>query len=62
MTQQLISIAVDGPVSAGKSTLCDALTKKLGILHLDTGAMYRAIGLYALNNGIPRTMRLPWKR
>lgn len=52
MTQQLISIAVDGPVSAGKSTLCDALAKKLGILHLDTGAMYRAIGLYALNNGI----------
>lgn len=49
---QLISIAVDGPVSAGKSTLCDALARKLNILHLDTGAMYRAMGLYALNNGI----------
>ena len=52
MEKQLISIAVDGPVSAGKSTLCDALARKLGIMHLDTGAMYRAIGLYALQNGI----------
>ena len=46
------SIAIDGPVSAGKSTLSDALARKLGILHLDTGAMYRAVGLYALENGI----------
>lgn len=52
MKKHLISIAVDGPVSAGKSTLCDALARKLGIMHLDTGAMYRAIGLYALQNGI----------
>lgn len=49
----LLSIAVDGPVSAGKSTLCDALAKRLDILHLDTGAMYRAVGLYAINKGIP---------
>ncbi|NLE20054.1 MAG: (d)CMP kinase [Clostridiales bacterium] len=48
----MISIAVDGPVGAGKSTLCDALAARLGILHLDTGAMYRAVGLYALDNGI----------
>jgi len=48
----IISIAVDGPVGAGKSTLCDALAARLGILHLDTGAMYRAVGLYALDNGI----------
>ena len=47
-----LSIAIDGPVSAGKSTLSDALARKLGILHLDTGAMYRAVGLYALENGI----------
>ena len=52
MKKHLISIAVDGPVSAGKSTLCDALARKVGIMHLDTGAMYRAIGLYALQNGI----------
>jgi len=47
-----LSIAIDGPVSAGKSTLSEALARKLGILHLDTGAMYRAVGLYALENGI----------
>lgn len=50
--ERLILIAVDGPVSAGKSTLCDALAKELDILHLDTGAMYRAIGLFAIENGI----------
>lgn len=52
MKERVISIAVDGPVSAGKSTLCDALARKLDIIHLDTGAMYRAVGLYALQNGI----------
>ncbi len=52
MQQKLISIAIDGPVSAGKSTLSDAVAKKLNILHLDTGAMYRAVGLCALKKGI----------
>jgi cytidylate kinase len=47
---RFISIAVDGPVSAGKSTLCDALARRLGIVHLDTGAMYRAFGLYVLRH------------
>ena len=47
-----INIAIDGPVGAGKSTISDAVAKKLGILHLDTGAMYRAMGLYALENGL----------
>lgn len=50
--KQPLSIAIDGPVSAGKSTLSAALARKLGILHLDTGAMYRAVGLYALDHGI----------
>ncbi len=50
--KQKMLIAVDGPVSAGKSTLCDALSRKLSILHLDTGAMYRAMGLYALRESI----------
>jgi len=45
-------IALDGPVSSGKSTLADAVAKQLGILHLDTGAMYRAVGLAALRLGI----------
>ena len=47
---RFISIAVDGPVGAGKSTLCDALARRLGIVHLDTGAMYRAFGLYVLRH------------
>jgi len=52
MNKPLMTIAVDGPVSAGKSTLSDALARRLNILHLDSGAMYRAVGLYALRNGI----------
>lgn len=43
-----LNIAMDGPVGAGKSTIADAVAKRLGILHLDTGAMYRALGLTAL--------------
>lgn len=48
----LLTIAVDGPVGAGKSTVSDEVCRRLGILHLDTGAMYRAVGLCALKNGI----------
>ena len=47
-----LSIAMDGPVGAGKSTIADAAAKRLGILHLDTGAMYRALGLKALREGL----------
>lgn len=47
-----LTIAIDGPVGAGKSTISDAVAARLGILHLDTGAMYRAVGLCALENGI----------
>lgn len=46
------SIAIDGPSGSGKSTLAKSLSKKLGYLYIDTGAMYRAIGLYAKRNGI----------
>ena len=46
-----LNIAIDGPVSAGKSSVSDAVAKRLGILHLDTGAMYRALGLAALETG-----------
>ena len=46
------SIAIDGPSGAGKSTIASILAKKLGILHLDTGAMYRAVGLKILRLGI----------
>ncbi len=46
-----LNIAIDGPVGAGKSSVSDAVAKRLGILHLDTGAMYRALGLAALRSG-----------
>lgn len=45
-------IAIDGPSSAGKSTLAKGLAKELGYTYIDTGAMYRAIGYYLLENGI----------
>lgn len=47
----MINIAIDGPSGAGKSTISKIIAKKLGITYLDTGAMYRAVALYALNNG-----------
>ena len=47
-----LTIAIDGPVGAGKSTISDEVAQRLGILHLDTGAMYRAVGLCALEKGI----------
>ena len=45
-----ITIAIDGFSSTGKSTLAKNLAKKLGYVYVDTGAMYRAIALYAMNN------------
>ncbi len=47
-----LNIAIDGPVGAGKSSVADAVARRLGILHLDTGAMYRALGLAALERGM----------
>ena len=52
MTKEPVLIALDGPVSAGKSSLADEVARRLDILHLDTGAMYRAIGLAAIRQGI----------
>jgi len=48
----MLNIAIDGPVGAGKSTIADAVANRLGILHLDTGAMYRAVGLAVLAAGV----------
>ena len=47
-----ISIAIDGPSGAGKSTLARSIAAKLEYLYVDTGAIYRTIGLYALENGV----------
>ena len=47
-----MNIAMDGPVGAGKSSIADLVAKRLNIMHLDTGAMYRAVALYMLKNGI----------
>ncbi len=48
----MIRIAIDGPGGAGKSSLAKAVAAKLGIIYVDTGALYRTIGLYMLKNGI----------
>lgn len=48
----MINIAIDGPAGAGKSTVARAVARKLGILYLDTGAMYRAMALKAMREGI----------
>lgn len=47
-----INIAIDGPSAAGKSTIAKELCKKLGYVHLDTGAMYRCVSLKATESGI----------
>lgn len=49
----MIKIAIDGPAGAGKSTISKAVAERLGFVYIDTGAMYRASALYAIDNGIP---------
>ena len=46
-----MKIAIDGPAGAGKSATAKALAKELGFIYVDTGALYRGIGLYALRKG-----------
>lgn len=48
----MLNIAIDGPSGAGKSTISKMLAKKLGIIYLDTGAMYRAVALYVSRKGV----------
>ena len=48
----MIQIAIDGPGGAGKSTVSKAVAAKLGIVYVDTGALYRTIGLYVKQVGI----------
>ena len=49
--QEIIAVAIDGPAGAGKSTVAKILAKKLELVYVDTGAMYRAMGLKALRLG-----------
>ena len=53
MTARKLIIAIDGPVGSGKSTLARRVAALLGYIYIDTGAMYRAIALKALRNGVP---------
>ena len=46
------SIAIDGPAGAGKSTIAKKVAKELGFIYVDTGAMYRAMAIYFVDNGI----------
>ena len=47
-----ITVAIDGPAGAGKSTIARRIADKLGYLYIDTGAMYRAVGLWALRANV----------
>ena len=47
-----INVAIDGPAGAGKSTIAKLIAKKMGYIYVDTGAMYRAMALYFIRNGI----------
>lgn len=48
----MINIAIDGPAGAGKSTVAKAVAKKLGFIYVDTGALYRSIGVNALRHSV----------
>ncbi len=47
-----IAVAVDGPAGAGKSSVSKAVAADLGLVYIDTGAMYRSVALFAIQNGI----------
>ena len=52
MKTKKINVAIDGTSSSGKSTMAKALAKRVGYTYIDTGAMYRAVTLSCLQNGL----------
>ena len=48
----MLTIAIDGRSSSGKGIVCTKLAQKLGVVHFDTGAIYRALGVYVMDNNI----------
>lgn len=48
----MLTIAIDGTSSSGKGIVCTKLAQKLGVVHFDTGAIYRALGVYVMDNNI----------
>ncbi len=55
MSQRKIAVAIDGPAGAGKSTIARAVAAELGFIYVDTGALYRAVGLYGLRKNVDTT-------
>lgn len=48
----MINVAVDGPAGAGKSSIAKAVAEEIGFIYVDTGALYRSVALYALENDL----------
>lgn len=53
--KKVLNVAIDGPGGAGKSTVAKAAAKELGLIYVDTGALYRAVGVNGLRNGLDTT-------
>lgn len=52
MAKPYVSVAIDGPVGAGKSSIARSVAKTLGYIYVDTGALYRAVGLFCVRSGV----------
>lgn len=57
MKNGILTIAIDGPSGSGKSSLADKIAAKYNLIHIDTGALYRAVGLYVRDAGVTSTDR-----
>ncbi len=55
MKNGILTIAIDGPSGSGKSSLADRIATEYGLIHIDTGALYRAVGLYIRDAGVAST-------